>query len=240
MTDELTLHGQTAVVTGASRGIGLAIARRLARLGAHVVLCARDLPALQRACAELAAEATTCEPFACDVTALADVEALATHLKKTLGKVEILVNNAGMGVFGTPLHELAPEQFERIVNTNLRGVYYMMRAFAPMMIAARAGHIINISSLASKNPVKGAAVYAASKWAINGLSVSAAEELRAYGIRVSIVCPGSTVSSLRTLDGRKQEKMLEPSDIAHVVAMLATQSPQSFVSEVLIRPTQKP
>ena len=95
-----------------------------------------------------------------------------------IGRVDILVNNAGVGGFGGPLHQLAPDAWEQILNTNLRGVYFTTRAFAPMMIRARSGHIINISSLAGKNALPNGAAYAASKWGLNGLSYSLAEELR--------------------------------------------------------------
>ena len=130
--------------------------------------------------------------------------------------------------------------WDQILNTNLRGVYYMTRAFAPAMIRARSGHIINISSLAGKNPVPNGAAYSASKWGLNGLSYTIAEELRSHNIRVSVICPGSTETGLSPHVGKDHSKMLQPEDIAHAVAMLVTQSPQSFVSEILIRPTQKP
>jgi NADP-dependent 3-hydroxy acid dehydrogenase YdfG len=135
---------------------------------------------------------------------------------------------------------MTPEDWEKVLNTNLRGVFYTIRAFAPMMIREGGGHIVNISSLAGKNPLPNGAAYAASKWGLNGLSYAVAEELRAKNIRVSVVCPGSVDTSEGWHHGKNSNKMLKPDDIAHVVGMLATQAPQSFVSEVLIRPTQKP
>lgn len=109
-----------------------------------------------------------------------------------------------------------------------------------MMIEKRSGDIINISSLAGKNPLPNGAAYAASKWGLNGLSYSIAEELRQYNIRVTVVCPGSVNTALSPHQGKTPEKMLQPDDVAHVVEMLVTQQPRSFVSEVLLRPTQKP
>jgi short-subunit dehydrogenase len=109
-----------------------------------------------------------------------------------------------------------------------------------MMIRARNGHIINISSLAGKNALPNGAAYAASKWGLNGLTYSVAEELRPYNIRVSVICSGSVDTDLSPHEGKSAEKMLQPTDVAHVVAMMVTQSPQSFTSEVLLRPTQKP
>ncbi len=150
------------------------------------------------------------------------------------------MNNAGVGHFGGPLHQLTPDGWEEVLNTNLRGVYYTIRAFAPMMIEARSGHIVNLSSLAGKNALPNGAAYAASKWGLNGLTYSLAEELRPYNIRVSVVCPGSVNTDLSPHTGKDVSKMLRPEDVAHVVEMLVTQAPQSFVSEVLLRPTQKP
>src|SRR4029077_54124 len=134
------------------------------------------------------------------------------------------VNNAGIGGFNSPLHELPPDSWGRILNTKLRGVYYMIRSFAPIMIRARSGHIINISSLAGKNALPNGAAYAASKWGLNGLSYSVAEELRRYNVRVSVVCPGSVHTDLSPHEGKDPKKMLQPSDVAHVVAMLVTQA----------------
>jgi len=159
---------------------------------------------------------------------------------QTFGHVDVLVNNAGVGGFGGPLHEMPPESWDQVLNTNLRGVYYCIRAFAPLMIRARAGHIINISSLAGKNALPNGAAYAASKWGLNGLSYSVAEELRGYGIRVSVICPGSVDTELSPHTGKDPKKMLQPDDVAHAVAMLVTQAPQSFASEILLRPTLKP
>jgi 3-oxoacyl-[acyl-carrier protein] reductase len=176
----------------------------------------------------------------CDVRNLESVEALAAFVDETFGRLDILVNNAGVGAFAAPLHELTPEEWEKVLNTNLRGVYYSIRSFAPMMIRAKTGHIVNISSLAGKNPLPNGAAYAASKWGLNGLSYSVAEELRIHNIRVSVVCPGSVNTELSPHTGKNPGKMLQPDDVAHVVAMLVTQAPQSFASEVLLRPTQKP
>ena len=110
------------------------------------------------------------------------------------------------------------------MNTNLRGVYYCIRSFAPMMISARSGHIVNISSLAGKNALPNGAAYAASKWGLNGLSYSVAEELRSHNIRVSVVCPGSVHTELSPHEGKDPKKMLQSEDVAHVVAMLVTQA----------------
>lgn len=234
------LAGQVAVITGAGRGIGAAIALKLSMLGATAVLCGRTRAALESTAQTIARAGGKAEAIPCDVTSLASVEAAAKRVEASFGRVDILVNNAGIRGFDGPLHLLPPDGWDQILNTNLRGVYYTTRAFAPLMIRARSGHIINISSLAGKNALPNGAAYAASKWGLNGLSCSLAEELRGYNIRVAVICPGSTNTELSPHVGKDPAKMLQPEDVAHAVAMLVTQSPQSFVSEILLRPTQKP
>jgi 3-oxoacyl-[acyl-carrier protein] reductase len=234
------LSGQVAIITGAGRGIGAAIAHRLANLGAVAVLCGRQRAALESSAAAISQAGGQAEVAECDVMDLHSVERVAAQVERTFSRADILINNAGVGGFAGPLHQLPPESWEKVLNTNLRGVYYCIRSFAPLMIRARNGHIINISSLAGKNPLPHGAAYAASKWGLNGLSYSVAEELRGYNIRVSVVCPGSVHTELSPHEGKDVRKMLQPEDVAHVVAMLVTQAPQSFASEVLLRPTQKP
>ena len=249
-TSNSPLAGQVAVVTGAGRGIGKAIALTLAELGSHTVLCGRSREALEQTAAAIqnsggqnsgrgAGKSSVIE---CDVTDLHSLESLAECIERTFQRLDILVNNAGIGVPGGPLHQLAPDDWDRVLNTNLRGVYYCIRSLAPLMInsKARNGHIINISSLAGKNPLPNGAAYAASKWGLNGLSYSVAEELRAHNIRVSVICPGSVHTEFSPHPGKNAEKMLQAADVAHVVAMIVTQAPQSFASEILLRPTQKP
>lgn len=240
MDTEQRLVGQVALVTGAGRGIGAAIARKIATLGATVVLCGRTQSALDATAQAILATGGKTEVIPCDVTLLHQLEYAAARVDSTFGRLDILVNNAGVGGFTKLLHELPPEDWERILNTNLRGVYFSVRAFAPLMIRARSGHIINISSLSGKNALPKGAAYAASKWGLNGMTYSLAEELRPHNIRVAVVCPGSTETELGPNTGKDPKKLLQPDDIAHAVAMLVTQSPQSFVSEILIRPTQKP
>ena len=234
------LAGQVAVITGAGRGIGKAIALKLAELGAHTVLCGRAREALEQTAFAIKDAGGKTSAIECDVTDLGSVEALATRVARTFQRLDILVNNAGIGGPAGPLHQLAPEDWDRVMNTNLRGVYYCIRSLAPIMMKARSGHIINISSLAGKNALPNAAAYAASKWGLNGLTYSVAEELRAHNIRVSVICPGSTHTEFSPHPGKNAEKMLLASDVAHVVAMLVSQAPQSFASEILLRPTQKP
>jgi 3-oxoacyl-[acyl-carrier protein] reductase len=228
------------VITGGGRGIGAAIGRKLAGLGATTVLCGRGRAPLDSTAVAIAAAGGQADAVECDVTDPRSVEALAAHVGRRFGRVDILVNNAGVRGLGGPLHQMLPEAWAQVLDTNLRGVFYCIRTFAPTMIKARGGHIVNISSLAGKNALPNGAAYAASKWGLNGLTYSVAEELRTHNIRVSLICPGSVNTELSPHEGKDPSKMLQPEDVAHAVAMLVTEAPQSFISEVLLRPTQKP
>ena len=234
------LQNKLAIVTGGSRGIGLAIAEKLANLGAEVVITARNQDELEKAASGIRAAGGKCDGVRCDVSSDRDIQTLAEKLKDRRNKLKIIVNNAGVGGFSAPLHETDPATWDKIMNTNLRGVYLMLRAFAPVLIANGGGDIINISSLAGKNPLPNGAAYAASKWGLNGLSYSSAEELRGHKVRVTVICPGSVNTDLSPHEGKRLDKLLQPADVAHVVAMVATQAPQSFASEILLRPAQKP
>ena len=240
------LESQVAVVTGAARGAGEAIARRLAAMGAHVVLVARSVDQLNRVHDRIVEAGGSASVHLCDLMDATAVTALGEAVAREQQRCDILVNNAGIGLEGKPLHEVTPGEWDRLFATNLRGPYLMIRALAPLMIAARSGHIINISSLAGRNPLPKGAAYAATKWGLNGLTYSIAEELREYNIRVSVIAPGSINTDFSdhagrgSASGKDPKKKLQPDDIASVVATLVTQPPQCFISEVQMRPTQKP
>ena len=239
MTQLKPLEGTVAIVTGASRGIGLAIARTLGRLGARLSICARNAERLEATAAGLRGEGLSVFTTVGDVSKSKDVDFLIQQASQIPGPLEILVNNAGLGYFG-PTHEAAESNWDSVLDTNLKSVFLMSKAVAPGMIARRSGHIINIASLAGKNAFAGGGIYCASKWGLLGLTECMAEDLRPHGIRVSAVCPGTVATDFSPHAGKDPRKMLQPDDIAHVVEMIVTQAPQSFVSEVLLRPTQKP
>ncbi len=235
------LQDQVAVVTGAARGIGEAIAHRLAGMGATVVLTARDRAKLEQVRDSLIEKAGKAIALPCDLTDAQAVSTFGQQVKEQCGRCDILVNNAGIGVLRKPLVDLPVEAWDQMMDTNLRAPYLLIRALAPMMIAARFGHIINISSLAGKNTLPEGAAYAATKWGLNGLTYSVAEELRQYNVRVSVIAPGSVNTQFGSGgSGKDRTKMVQPEDVAQVVGMLVTQPATSFVSEVLLRPTMKP
>jgi 3-oxoacyl-[acyl-carrier protein] reductase len=239
MATEGTLKGQVAVVTGASRGIGLAIARRLGGLGAKLSLCARNADKLQNVADELKNAGVEVIIVAADVSSGDDILSLVEETKQAFGAIDILVNNAGIGYFG-PFYEAKESNWDSVLDTNLKSVFLLSKAVTKEMIERRRGHIVNIASLAGKNAFAGGAIYCASKWGLLGMTECMAEDLRAHGIRVSAICPGTVATDFSPHVGKDPSKMLQPEDIAHVVESIVTQAPQSFISEVLLRPTQKP
>lgn len=233
------LDGKVALITGSSRGIGLAIARSLGRLGAKLSLCSRNADKLERAAAEIRSEGVNAVTTAADVTRSSDIGMLVQKTEESLGAIDVLVNNAGIGYFG-PFQGASESDWDGVLDTNLKAVFLLSKAVAPGMIERRTGHIINIASLAGKNAFAGGGIYCASKWGLLGLTECMAEDLRQYGIRVSAICPGSVATDFSPHAGKDARKMLQPEDIAHAVEAIVTQAPQSFISEILLRPTQKP
>jgi 3-oxoacyl-[acyl-carrier protein] reductase len=240
-TSEKPLAGHVALVTGGSRGIGKAVARTLAQLGSAVSLCSRDSSALEAAACEVKEFLSPVLAQPADVTSAREISALVHATEHTLGPISILVNNAGIGNPGFgPAHEKSESDWDTVLNANLKSVFLVSRSVAPLMIQRRRGDIINISSLAGKNTFAGGGIYCASKWGLQGLAGCMAEDLRAYGIRVSVICPGSVATAFSGKGPKDPSKVLAPEDVAHAVAMLAMQGPQSFISEVQLRPVSKP
>jgi 3-oxoacyl-[acyl-carrier protein] reductase len=158
---------------------------------------------------------------------------------RRFGAIDFLVNNAGTGRFG-PVQEFNESDWDNVLDTNLKGVFLVSRAVAPSMISRGSGHIVNISSLAGKNFFAGGGLYCASKWGLLGLTYCMGEDLRAHGIRVTAICPGSVATDFGHPTSKNIHKMLQPHDVAHAVEMVISAEPQSFISEVVMRPTQKP
>ena len=236
--DGKPLAERVALVTGGSRGIGRAIALRLAELGAAVAVCGRDREALETTLAELGRATKGVLAQVADVTRSEDVAKLVATTEAKLGPIAILVNNAGIGLFG-PAHEKTEADWDRVLDSNLKSVFLVSRAVAASMIREGRGDIINISSLAGRNAFAGGGIYCASKWGVQGLSACMAEDLREHGIRVSVICPGSVATEFSGRGPKDAGKSLKAEDVAHAVAAVVTQSAGSFISEVQVRPLRK-
>jgi 3-oxoacyl-[acyl-carrier protein] reductase len=237
--EDKPLAGGVALVTGGSRGIGRAIAQQLALLGVSVSICGRDRTALEDSARALAEFGVPVHRQITDVTNSAAIADLVAKTEAALGPISILVNNAGIGLFG-PAHEKTEADWDRVLDSNLKSVFLVSRAVVPSMIRRRSGDIINISSLAGKNTFAGGGIYCASKWGVVGLSGCMAEDLREHGIRVSLICPGSVATEFSGRGPKDASKVLRPEDVAHAVKAIVTQRPQSFLSEIHLRPLRKP
>src|SRR5258706_7908222 len=203
------LTGKTAIVTGGSRGIGLAIARALVRSDANVMITGTRPTALDDAARELGAKAMA---RTANVRERADVERAFDAAASRFGGIDILVNNAGIGVF-TPVATTTDEQWHDVMDTNVTGVFYCCRAALPHMRSRGGGWIINISSLSGTNPFANGGAYCASKAALNAFSESLMQEVRHDGIRVATVAPGSVNTSFGGHETGSDWK-LSPDDVA--------------------------
>ncbi len=236
-----TLTGKVALVTGGSRGIGLAIARTLLERGARVAITATSDSTLRNGLRELRSiggdEAVLA--LRADVRRYEEVEQAVKDAVARFGGLDILINNAGVGIFRS-VADMSLEQWHQVIDTNLTGVFYCCRAAIPHLRAGGTGWIINVSSLASKNAFQEAAAYCASKAGLNAFSEALMQEVRHDGIRVAYVMPGSvrTEFSGRTLGD--DEWKLAPDDVAQVVGDLLAHPPRSLPSSVEIRPARPP
>jgi 3-oxoacyl-[acyl-carrier protein] reductase len=235
------LSGHVVLVTGGSRGIGKAIAQRFAGLGAAVCICGRDAKALETTADELKKSSSQVLSLQANVTNAKEVSSVVQTTEEKLGAITVLVNNAGIGNPGFgPLAEKSEADWDQVLDTNLKSVFLVSRAVAPLMIERRRGDIINISSLAGKSTFTGGALYCASKWGLQGLTGCMAEDLREFGIRVTVICPGSVYTEFSGRGPKDPTKVLTANDVAHAAAMVVLQGPQSFISEVDLRPVGRP
>ena len=230
------LNGKVAVVTGGSRGIGRGIAEALAKEGATVALTARSLSAAQAAAKEIGNKA---RGYACDVRAYEAVQKLFGNVAKELDGCDILVNNAGIGNFG-PVSEMDPDDWRSMIETNLNGPFYCCREAIPQMKRKSGGYIINISSLAGKNPIQNAAGYNATKFGLNGFSEALMMEVRYDGIRVSYLMPGSVATEFGRGSAAKSDWALTPADVAQVVLDLLRSPAHALFSRIEMRPSRPP
>jgi 3-oxoacyl-[acyl-carrier protein] reductase len=238
----MELRGRVAVVTGSTKGIGYAIAEALARANADVVVSARNAEEVAEAASRLdALGAGRVIGVPGDVGRYEDAHQLIRAATVELGGLDILVNNAGVGAFG-PVDEMEPESWDRLIATNLSGVFYCCHEAIPHLKQRGDAWIINIASLAGKNPFAGGAAYNASKFGLVGFSEALMMDVRHHGIRVNYIMPGSVATHFSGPSGGHRDHdadwMIQPEDIAGVVMGLLALPANSLVSRVEMRPTR--
>lgn len=231
--------GNIAIVTGGSRGIGRGIAEALLEKGWKVWICSRSQDSVDRAVREMAAKGPI-QGRAVDVRDQGQVERFVREVAQTERRIDCLVNNAGLGHFA-PVDEVSGDRFRETIETNLNGCFYFIRAVSPAMKERGSGWIVNIASLAGKNPFAGGAAYNASKFGLVGLSEAAMLDLRPHGIRVAAILPGSVNTEFGGGHGSAgQDWKLQPSDIAAMVLHLLSYPDNALPSLVEMRPSRPP
>ena len=237
----MSLEGKVALVTGGSKGIGLAIARALVSSGANVMICSRNAEEVEHAAKTLDSEASgTVTGAACDMRSYEEVKKLVAETIDRHGRLDILINNAGVGGFA-PIDQITPESWQQIIETNLNGAFYASHEVIPHMRERGDGWIINIGSLAGKNPMPGGTAYNASKFGMLGFSEAMMLDVRHYGIRVSCVMPGSVETDFSGVTGRGPAPWkLQGEDIAEMVIDLLSFHSRALPSRVEMRPSQPP
>lgn len=236
----MTLSGKTAVVTGGTKGIGFAIAEAIAKQGANVFICARDKAEVRRAVEDLSRYGRA-EGETCDVRSEEQVKMMLDECERVFGGIDVLINNAGMGVFGKTVEEMPSDEFRQTLETNLFGLFYACHYAIPLMKKRGGGYIINISSLAGQNPHPKMAAYNASKFGLNGFTEAMMQEVRQDNIKVSYICPGS-VNTYFGGDSPSDDQawQLQPKDIADIVIDLLNMDQRALPSKIEIRPSKPP
>jgi hypothetical protein len=236
--------GQIAIITGANQGIGKAIAHRLARLGMHLVLCARNTEKLSALVRELNIEAPHSRVIMlpCDVRHAKQVQFVIEETRQRFGQIDVLINNAGVAAKVGLLQETSIEDIDRTIDTNLKGAIYCMHAVIPIMVEQQSGIIININSIAGKTAYPYWSVYDASKFGLHAITEAVAEEQRSNHIKVIGIYPGAVDTAIwqqtHLDDGPKKEGMLDAENIAEAVAYIVQQPKKVFIKEMTISPLQ--
>jgi NAD(P)-dependent dehydrogenase (short-subunit alcohol dehydrogenase family) len=231
------LESKTAIITGAGRGIGRAIALAFAAEGATVVLAARSRADLATVAAEVREAGGRALAVPTDVTQDAAVEALVEQTLTDLGRIDILVTSAGLASFG-PVAETKPADWDAMLALNLRAAIMCCRAVLPAMMRQRSGTILNLSSIASRRALPGSAVYTASKAGLEGFSRVLAEELRPHGVRVGVLVPGAVDTPIWDAMGATppRERMLRPEDVARAAVLMVTLPPHATLEDLTLLP----
>ncbi len=235
----MQIQDSRCVITGASSGIGFAVAQLLGAKGAKLVVCARDEGRLKSAISRLEREGAEVAGTTCDVADEQSVQAFAQMAAERLGHVDVLINNAGIGHFA-PLTELTVSQYDDIMNVNVRGVFLVTKAFLPGMLERKTGHIVNVASLAGRNGFVGGTAYAASKHAVLGFSKCLMLEVRKQGVRVLAVCPGSVDTPFfdkAGVDRSNLDRVLKSEDVADTIVSALELPDRALISELDIRPS---
>jgi NADP-dependent 3-hydroxy acid dehydrogenase YdfG len=230
-----SLEGKVALVTGASRGIGAAVAQSLAAEGVRLALASRSGD-------DLGLDGAVARP--CDVRRPDDLEALAAEAVKRFGGIDILVANAGVGAYG-PFHDLPADQLEEMIDVNVKGTLYAVRAALPHLLESDAADIVTLASEAGRRGLPLEAVYCASKFAQVGFTRALDHELREQGVRCSNVCPGGVATDFAMGRGRTPDMpalagMMRPEDVAEVVLFVITRPRSHRILETAFRPVAEP
>jgi 3-oxoacyl-[acyl-carrier protein] reductase len=235
------LKDKVAIVTGAGRGAGRAIALALAREGASIVAVARTRADLDRLAEEITAANGICEPLDADITSLANARRIAAQALGRFGRIDVLINNAGIGGPMSSVEDTPVEEWQRTLDVNLTGPFLCSQAVLPAMKEQRSGHIIMISSGAGKQGYPNMAAYCASKFGLHGLAQSLAAEVSDLNIRVTTLMPGSIAET--SFSGQRKgwiprpgAKYLRPEDIADAILYLLQQSPSAWTQEMNLWP----
>jgi 3-oxoacyl-[acyl-carrier protein] reductase len=235
------LENQVAIVTGAGRGAGRAIALTLAHEGASVVAVARTKSEVDRLATEIAAANGVCEAISADVANPADVQRMAAQALERFGRIDALINNAGIGGPISSVDETPVDEWRRTLDVNLTGPFLCSQAVLPTMKEQRSGHIIMISSGAGKQGYPNMAAYCASKFGLHGLAQSLAAEVSDLNIRVSTILPGSIAET--NFSGQRKgwiprpgAKYLRPEDLADAILFLLHQPPSAWTQEMSLWP----
>lgn len=235
----LNLEAKAAIVTGGSKGIGRAVAAALAGAGADVVICARSEPEAARAAAEIGdAAAGRVLGVAADVRNRDDVRRLVETAVRELGGLDILIANAGVGGGFGPIDEIDPEDWHRVIDTNLTGVYYCCREAVPELKKRGGGWIITVGSLAGRYAFAGGTAYNASKFGLLGFSEALMLDLRDHDIRVSCIMPGSVDTYFNDKEPSGESWKLTPADVARTVLQLCEHDRRSLPSRIELRPSR--
>ncbi len=232
------LEGRVALVTGASRGIGRAIAEAFGREGARVALFARSKQDLEKVAATISGGETLA--LSGDVTRARDVAGAVERVLTQWGRIDILVNNAGVGHFA-PLSDLTEEQWDHMMAVNLKGPFLCTKAVWPIFVRQKGGHVVNISSVAGTTTMEGGAGYSATKWGLRAVTDTLIKEAKPHKIKVSIIGPGSVDTYFNDKEpGQRPSYALQPADVAQVALDIVSAPPGVIINEVIMRPLVPP